>query len=167
MSNKGEVAQYAKLDKGELWKAKQLKEYRRANGLCFRCGDKYLPNHEYQITPQGQIKAIQVQEILSDDVLDAKEEAEEEMHLSVNAIVGSEQTTTIRLRALVGNQIMLMLIDFGSSHSFVNSVMVERMKGEPVTVGTMAIKVANGEVMHSNKVMLGMTWWVQGHTIPT
>lgn len=78
--------------------------------------------------------------------------------ISVNAIAGSEQTTTIRLRALVGNQIMLILIDSESSHSFVNSVMVERMKREPVTIDTMAIKVDNGEVMHNNKVMLGMTW---------
>lgn len=27
-------------EKGELWKAKQLKEFRRSNGLCFKCGDK-------------------------------------------------------------------------------------------------------------------------------
>lgn len=31
-----------KLARGELWKAQQLKEYRRAQGLCFKCGDKYV-----------------------------------------------------------------------------------------------------------------------------
>ena len=30
---------------GELWKAKQLKEYRRANGLCYKCGEKFAPGH--------------------------------------------------------------------------------------------------------------------------
>jgi hypothetical protein len=29
----------------ELWKARQLKEYRRSNNLCFKCGEKYSPTH--------------------------------------------------------------------------------------------------------------------------
>jgi hypothetical protein len=29
----------------EVWKARQLKEYRRVNNLCFKCGDKYTPTH--------------------------------------------------------------------------------------------------------------------------
>jgi hypothetical protein len=29
----------------DLWKARQLKEYRRVNNLCFKCGDKYSPSH--------------------------------------------------------------------------------------------------------------------------
>jgi hypothetical protein len=29
----------------ELWKARQLKEFRRANNLCFNCGDKYTLTH--------------------------------------------------------------------------------------------------------------------------
>jgi hypothetical protein len=29
----------------DMWKAKQLKEYRRMNNLCFKHGDKYSPSH--------------------------------------------------------------------------------------------------------------------------
>ena len=39
----------ARFDKGELWKAKQLKDYRRTNGLCYRCGEKYAPGHQCAI----------------------------------------------------------------------------------------------------------------------
>lgn len=73
-----------KFERGELWKAKQLKDYQRANGLCFRCGEKYAPGHKCQVPNQGQIQAMQVQKFLSDEVLDAVvggEEDEEEMHL--------------------------------------------------------------------------------------
>jgi uncharacterized OB-fold protein len=35
-----------KFEKGDMWKAKQLKEYRRANGLCYKCGEKYAPGHQ-------------------------------------------------------------------------------------------------------------------------
>jgi hypothetical protein len=37
-------------ERAELWKAKQLKEYRRANGFCFKRGDKYSPDHQCVIT---------------------------------------------------------------------------------------------------------------------
>lgn len=36
---------------GELWKVKQLKEYRRANGLCYSCGEKYTLDMCAQILP--------------------------------------------------------------------------------------------------------------------
>ena len=31
---------------GELWKARQLKEYRKMNGLCFKCGEKFNSGHK-------------------------------------------------------------------------------------------------------------------------
>ena len=73
------------------------------------------------MTPQGQIKTIQAQEILSDGVLEVvvadEEEEEVDMHLSLNVVSGSDHLKTIKIRALVQDQIMLMLIDTGSSHS--------------------------------------------------
>jgi hypothetical protein len=46
----------------ELWKARQLKEYRRANNLYFKCGEKYSLAH----TCDGG-------GLLSDDMLSALE----------------------------------------------------------------------------------------------
>lgn len=44
---KGDVVKpTVKLGHGDLWKDRQLREYRRSNGLCFRCGDKYDPQHQ-------------------------------------------------------------------------------------------------------------------------
>jgi len=28
-----------------LWKDRQLRDYRKANGLCFSCGEKFVPGH--------------------------------------------------------------------------------------------------------------------------
>jgi ribosomal protein L32 len=39
MDNKGSF------NNTEMWKARKLKEYRRANHLCFKCGEKFTPNH--------------------------------------------------------------------------------------------------------------------------
>lgn len=41
---------------GEIWKAKQLMDCRRANGLCYSCGDKYAPRHVCKKN-EAQIKA--------------------------------------------------------------------------------------------------------------
>ena len=46
-------------------------------------------------------------------------------HLSVIADVDGEELG--RSRALVGNQVMLLLLDSGSSHSFVNKSFVDRL----------------------------------------
>jgi hypothetical protein len=35
-----------KFASGEIWKAQQLKEYRRLNNLCYKCGEKYVPGHQ-------------------------------------------------------------------------------------------------------------------------
>lgn len=44
-----------RVDKGDLWKAKQLKDYRRAQDLCFKCGDKYTPEHRCAIGGQSKL----------------------------------------------------------------------------------------------------------------
>lgn len=89
---------------------------------------------------------------------------EEEIHLSLNALSGADHPKTLRVRALVGNQVMLMLIDSGSSHSFVNASLVERIGYTPVNINPMVIKVANGDKMLCNKMITGMRWWIQGYT---
>lgn len=43
---------------GDLWKARQLKEYRRANGLCFSCGEKYTPAHNCKLRQAAQLQAM-------------------------------------------------------------------------------------------------------------
>jgi hypothetical protein len=46
----------------DLWKARQLREHRRENGLCFKCGDKFAPGHKCVIPPTtttlNQLEAI-------------------------------------------------------------------------------------------------------------
>jgi hypothetical protein len=57
----------------ELWKAGQLKEYRRANNLCFKCGGKYTPAHTC-VNPTTAIHLMEQNFVdggtfLSDDIL--------------------------------------------------------------------------------------------------
>jgi hypothetical protein len=47
-----------KLATGDVWKDRQLRDYRRANGLCFKCGDKYEPTHTCGVKLAATLNAI-------------------------------------------------------------------------------------------------------------
>uniref|UniRef100_A0ACD6AAU5 Uncharacterized protein n=1 Tax=Avena sativa TaxID=4498 RepID=A0ACD6AAU5_AVESA len=154
-----------KFEKGELWKARQLKDYRTANELCFKCGEKYAPRHQCTMPVLMQAKAMEATEILFDEILDQLENSElAECHVSVNALSGSTDNGTIQLQTLVGNQTVLLLIDSGSSHSFIDQNMVNQLNLTTHKMAATRVKVANGEVVMCNKVVPAFTWWVQGNT---
>uniref|UniRef100_A0A8R7U589 Uncharacterized protein n=1 Tax=Triticum urartu TaxID=4572 RepID=A0A8R7U589_TRIUA len=69
--------------------------------------------------------AIQAMELLDDQ--GAAPADQECCVLSTQAVSGTETPRTIRLRALVGNQVMLLLVDSGSTHSFISASFAERI----------------------------------------
>lgn len=82
---------------------------------------------------------------LSEEVLNLMEMHDiveaQQLSLSLNAMAGSHSTNCLRLRALVGNQVMLILVDSGSSSSY------------------LPVKVANGQYMYTNKMVPALSWW--------
>lgn len=170
---KGDVVKpTVKLGHGDLWKDRQLREYRRSNGLCFRCGDKYDPQH--QCAKKAEIHALSLEDHqteLSDDVLELLELQDlanaQELSLSVHALSGSNVSDTIRIRALVDNQVMLVLVDSGSSHSFINSAFLSRINCQTSKIPEATVKVANGEMLVCDTLVPELTWLAQGHTFIT
>ena len=57
-----------------LWKDRQLQDYHKANGMCFYCGEKFVPGHIEVCSKRQkpQVNAIVLNDLdreLSDDVL--------------------------------------------------------------------------------------------------
>jgi hypothetical protein len=77
----------------------------------------------------------------------------EQLSLSLHAMSGSEGDNCLRLRALVGNQVMLILVDSGSSNSFINANMLECINCEVTDVAPLPVKVANGQYMYTTKLV--------------
>lgn len=68
------------------------------------------------------------------------------------------------VRALIRNQMMLILVGSGSSTSFISRRMVERL-GLPLTkCGLAIIKVANGELLRRDQMVQSLEWWANCHT---
>lgn len=153
---------------------RQLHDFRRATNLCFKCGDKYSKEHQCKRT--GQLLTIEVGEfgeVLSDDAVVALELLDEAhvtadcCQLSVNAAAGTDNGETMRLRALVGNQVMVLLIDSGSTHTFVTKSFAERAGSTISPAPAVPVKIANGQIMVSDAQVSGLQWWTQGNTFCT
>jgi hypothetical protein len=81
-----------------------------------------------------QLNALTTEELgmtLTNEVLFHLEHNESEgadgPNLSLNVIRGTAKEACMRVRALVGNQTMLILVDSGSSTSFISKNFVDRL----------------------------------------
>jgi hypothetical protein len=82
----------------DLWKSRQLKEYRRLHNFFFKCGDKYTSAHKCVVTLPGQLNALYSDTIdwggfLSNEILEMLEDpqrfiAQEHCYIPLHAISG-------------------------------------------------------------------------------
>lgn len=169
--------QPARQNAGELWRARQLKEFRRANGLCYGCGDKYTPGHVCAPRPPPaapgapQIHAMVGEDggnILSDETLNellSEDTAPlSDCTISLHAMYGDRAANTIRLRAMSGHQALLMLVDSGSTHSFISTAMAECLGCVTVGISPIQVKVAGGGLLQCDKMVQNFQWLIQTHT---
>lgn len=101
-------------DQGVWSKERQVKEYRRINGLCYTCGEKFEPGHQAKcpkrVIPQLNVLTTEdLEMVLSEEQLgqiEKEEVQEEENHrLSIHALSGADSSQCIRFRALIQNQL--------------------------------------------------------------
>jgi hypothetical protein len=45
------------LPAGQLWRDRQLRDYRKANGLCYNCGEKFEPGHQEVCSKRAKLQA--------------------------------------------------------------------------------------------------------------
>jgi hypothetical protein len=62
---------------------------------------------------------------------------------------------------------MLILVDTGSSHSFVSSHFVQLNRLPTSDIKPQQVKLANGNWMTTTKQVKGLDWYIQGHTFTT
>ena len=98
-----------------------------------------------QVGEYGEVlteEAVRALELLQEP--EAEPVAAECCSLPVHATSGTESTVCIRLRAKIGDQAMLLLLDLGTSHSFLDAIFVERTGVQPKSIVAVQVKVANG-----------------------
>ncbi|CAD6334022.1 unnamed protein product [Miscanthus lutarioriparius] len=119
-------------------KLSMLRSFRKARGLCVRCGDKWVPGHKCAATPQ--LHALQkvwemCQEYFSESDSASPQDdtpspsSEMFLMLSSAAVSGQSAPRTMQFQGSIYGQTVLILIDSGSSHSFLNAALTPHMPG--------------------------------------
>jgi hypothetical protein len=159
-----------------LWKDRQLRDYRKANGLCYSCGEKFVPGH-LDVCPKRQkpqVNALAVNDLdreLSDEVLNelaAKDVLQEQFsELSLNALSSQDTLNCIKLKAKVKDKVLLILIDSGSTHSFISQQFVDMARLTTVPCPTRKVKLANGQHLTTNRMVAQLQCYCQGQSFST
>jgi hypothetical protein len=86
---------------------------------------------------------------------------------SAQAMAGTDSLAAIRLPVHVGNHTMLLLLDSGSSHSFVNRNFADSIGLVTTAIPSVPVKVANGQYISCESLVPSLEWHCQGHTFST
>lgn len=94
------------------------------------------------------------------DLLEQSEEGQtiEEAEVSLCALVGGEGLNTIKLLGLIQKHPIVILVDSGSTHSFLDPKWLDQLRKEPEKVQPLLVTVANGETVVSDSVCQGLSW---------
>jgi hypothetical protein len=149
-------------------KLQDLMTQRRKAGLCMKCGDKWNRGHKCptQIPLQVMEELMEAMQMdLSDQLSEGTTDSEEELlALSLSAVNGVHGKKTMTLQGKVGNQTILILLDSGSSSTFISSRIVELLQLQTQPAVEAQVTLADGGKLISNTQVQDFTWWVQGNT---
>lgn len=102
------------------------------------------------------------------DSSEAVSDTSSECHMiSKAALEGSVAPQTIRLQGNIHSQQVLMLVDSGSSHSFISSVLVAKLQGVRHSPKALKVKIADGGQLLCNQEITRCGWLVHGHKFCT
>lgn len=104
-----------------------LIDQRRSLGLCFKCGDKYFPGHQWKVRVQmllcqeEMIKEInnleESKQLHSEAITEFKAE---ETIISMHATTSNPQVNTMSFKGQIGDIPVFALIDSRSTHNFID-----------------------------------------------
>lgn len=152
-------------------KLASLKSYRRSKGLCFVCGERWGRDHKCSNSVQLHVVQELLDVLQDDDNSDLQtgekhQNSEEEgnlMAISQHAIWGTESPKSLRLRGWVQGYELLMLVDSGSTHSFMDADIGLKLSGVKNLRQKLTVKLADGGTLSCSHEIANCRWWMQGH----
>ena len=134
------------------------------------CGERWSRDHKCATAVQLHV-VQELFDVLGIPGLDMQSEHSDtcnECHtISSAALEGNVTPQTVRLQGLIQNQKVLMLIDSGSSHSFISENFTGRIAAKTEELPPVSVRVANGQRLLCNKLLRKLAWHVPRHTFNT
>ena len=156
---------------------RQERDERRRKGLCMWCGVKFVVGHNclksqlYHMLVESDVDTEAEIEEFSDCVESLEEVAGEQSNegerpiISLHALVGTDGYQTMRLQGRIKNHKVIILVDTGSTHNFVDSAVIRRGCWSLQSIPHISVTVANGEKLQVQEMCAGLTVEIQGETI--
>jgi hypothetical protein len=147
-------------------KAAALRSYRRALGLCYKCNERW--NKDHKCAPTVQLQAVQqLWELLQPEDEGSEpsiisEASGDQLFFTIpkSALTGSSAPRTIKLIAFIQDQVVSILIDCGSTNSFVSEPLATRLTNVAVLPVSSAVQVAGGRTLHCATILQNDRWSV-------
>lgn len=145
-------------------------EDRRANGLCFYCDEKYSPTHN---CPRKKLFSMEIRMIEGENIQDVSKEAwvtpdlEEQpklLQMSIHAVTGEKACETLKVTGYVGKTPILILVDSGSSHNFLDEKLAKELKCSTSSVKPFSVVVANRDKIGGMQKCPNFKWKMQGNS---
>ncbi|XP_020092846.1 uncharacterized protein LOC109713256 [Ananas comosus] len=166
---------------------RQLIEQRRAAGLCFRYREKYHPGHVCNSKSLNTLQASEeIVEVYDEDclheetgeggVVDGEEqgsgaipdsEEAQEIGVSVHVLSGEKPQDTIKIRGEAKNRTLTLLIDTGSTHSFIDLRVAKEIGARMEAAPPLVVTIADGHKMLSKLKCPEFSWTMQGQRFVT
>ena len=136
-------------------------EFRKSNHLCFRCGEKYGPGHICKVRQLNYLTGF----IKGDKEGDQVSELDENENITIEGVVEQEVQQAVCLNALTGHNIgentilvggtvkkrhLAILIDSGSTHSFIDKHTLAASGYKPQLCSPVRVTVADGNYVMCN-----------------
>ncbi|KAA0038303.1 transposon Tf2-1 polyprotein isoform X1 [Cucumis melo var. makuwa] len=110
---------------------------RKEKGLCFRCNEKYSADHKCKMKEQRELRMFVVTkgkeeyEIVEEEKelgrIEVNEDITTVVELSINSVVGLNDSGTMKVRGKLLGEEVIILIDCGATHNFVSEKLVKKL----------------------------------------
>ncbi|OIT32972.1 hypothetical protein A4A49_14857 [Nicotiana attenuata] len=156
----------------------EVYEYRKTNHLCFKCGEKYAPGHqcrnkqlnylfgENENSPEAIVDQLETQigdPNLTEILIEGEVQQEVLEAICLSALARSNSgVNSILVRSISKNMSLTLLVDFGSTHSFIDEQAVKDTGHVPIYNPLMRVTVADGNYVMCNAICAGFSWKMQG-----
>lgn len=145
-----------------------LRSYRRARGLCIHCGEKWSGDNRcsenIQLHVLQEFWDICHNECFDDEHNEEPTDAQVCLAISLAALNGHTTVSTMQFHGTVQGVPAKILLDSGSSHTFVSTDFSSNSKlfGQLHLHVPLSVKIADGQLLNCFSQFPQLEWSVQG-----
>ncbi|CAO2151592.1 unnamed protein product [Urochloa humidicola] len=146
-----------------------LKAYRRAQGLCQNCAEKWSRDHKcadkVQLHVLQELVEVIAAEATSNEADESAYSPSEQLFFSLSsaAVSGVPAPRTMCMTGVIQGKPMRILVDSGSSHTFINSQLAQHLVGVLPISSSVNVQVANGQSLKCTSQLLQTEWVMEGY----